>query len=116
MTKVTADATKAKTAKHAASPFGLPRHEIPKSDLLNMEMPEAFREIPEKGVAHAKDTYQKAKAAAEQTSPICLLCFKPMTLSQIKPLTFSYDMDDHLFVCVECGTKRTRPARRSPFR
>ena len=116
MIEVTAGATKAKTAKHAASPFGLPRHEIPKSDLLNMEMPEAFRERTEKGVARAKDSYEKAKAAAEQAGPICPLCFKPMKLSRINPVTFSYDMDDHLFVCVACGTKLTRPARRSPFR
>ena len=45
MTEATARATTAKTAKHTASPFGLPKFEIPKSDLPNMEMPEAFREI-----------------------------------------------------------------------
>ncbi len=70
MTEATARATTAKTAKHAASPFGLPKFEIPKSDLPNMEMPEAFREIAEKGVAHAKDTYEKAKAAAEEATDL----------------------------------------------
>ena len=35
-----------------------------------MEMPEAFREMTEKGVAHAKDTYEKAKAAAEQATEL----------------------------------------------
>jgi phasin len=70
MTEVTAGANKAKTAKVAASPFGLLGQEIPKFDLPNMEMPEAFREMTEKGVAHAKDTYQKAKAAAEQATDL----------------------------------------------
>src|SRR5208282_6484547 len=68
-------ATKAKTTKHAASPFGLPdygipKFEIPKFDLPNMEMPEAFREMTEKGVAHAKDTYTKAKAASEEAADL----------------------------------------------
>src|ERR1700683_1433860 len=67
--------TKAKTTKHAASPFGLPdygipKFEIPKFDLPNMEMPEAFREIAEKGVAHAKDTYAKAKVASEEAADL----------------------------------------------
>jgi phasin len=70
MTQVTAGANKAKTAKVAASPFGLLGQEIPKFDLPNMEMPEAFREMTEKGVAHAKDTYEKAKAAAEQATDL----------------------------------------------
>ena len=65
------ETTKAKTTKHAASPFGvpdygIPKFEIPKFDLPNMEMPEAFREMTEKGVAHAKDTYAKAKVASEE--------------------------------------------------
>ena len=50
MTEATARATTAKTAKHTASPFGLPKFEIPKSDLPNMEMPEALRETAEKAV------------------------------------------------------------------
>ena len=70
MTQVTAGANKAKTAKVADSPFGLQGQEIPKFDLSNMEMPEAFREMTEKGVAHAKDTYQKAKAATEQATDL----------------------------------------------
>jgi phasin len=70
MTEVTAGATKAKTAKYATSPSGLPSYEIPKFDLPNMEMPEAFREMTEKGIAHAKDTYEKAKAAAEQATDL----------------------------------------------
>jgi phasin len=70
MTQATAGATKAKTANHAASPSGPPRHEIPHFNLPNMEMPEAFREMTEKGVAHAKDTYEKAQVAAGQATDL----------------------------------------------
>jgi phasin len=70
MTEATGGPTKAKTAKHAASPFGLPGYEIPKFDIPNMEMPEAMREIAEKGVAQSKDTLEKAKAAAEQATDL----------------------------------------------
>ena len=69
------ETTKARTTKQAVSPFGvpdygIPKFEIPKFDLPNMEMPEAFREMTEKGVAHAKDTYTKAKAASEEAADL----------------------------------------------
>jgi phasin len=75
MTETTTAATKAKTTKHAASPFGLPdygmpKFELPKFDLPNMEMPEAFREMTEKGVAQAKDSYAKAKVASEEAADL----------------------------------------------
>jgi phasin len=73
MTETTTATTKAKTAKRAASSFGLPDYgipnfEMPKFDMSNMDMPEAFREMTEKGVAHAKDTYAKAKVASEEAA------------------------------------------------
>jgi phasin len=70
MTQATAGATKAKTAHHAASPPGPQSHQTPNFDRPNMEMPEAFREMTEKGVAHAQDTYEKTKAAAEQATDL----------------------------------------------
>lgn len=60
MTEVTAGATKAKTAKYATSPSGLP----------NREAPEAIRESAGKGVADAKDTYEKATVSAEQATDL----------------------------------------------
>jgi phasin len=62
---------KAKTTKHAASPFGLPdygipKFEMPKFDLPHMEMPEAFREMAEKGVEQTRDAYAKAKVVSEE--------------------------------------------------
>ena len=68
MTEATTAATKAKTAKHTTSPFGLLNYEIPNFDLPNTEVPAAFREIAEKGVAHVRDTYEKAKAATEEAA------------------------------------------------
>ena len=70
MTRATAGANKAETAKVATSAFGLSGQEVPKFDRPNMEMPEAFREMTEKGVAHAKDTYEKAQAAAGQATDL----------------------------------------------
>src|SRR5580700_8407546 len=55
-------ATKTKTTKP------LPDYGMPKFDIPNMEMPEVFREMTEKGVAHAKDTYAKAKVASEEAA------------------------------------------------
>ena len=71
----TTTATKAKTTKHAATSFGMPdygipKFEMPKFDLPNMEMPEAFREMTEKGVAHARDTNAKAKVTSEEASDL----------------------------------------------
>ena len=62
--------SKAKTAKHSASPFGMPNYEMPKFDVPKMEMPEAFREMAEKGVAQAKDSYEKIQAAAEEATDL----------------------------------------------
>ena len=71
----TTNATNAKTTKGAAAAFGLPdygipKFEMPKFDLPNMEMPEAFREMAEKGVAHAKDACAKAKVASDQAADL----------------------------------------------
>ena len=63
MTAATTATTKANTGKPTVSPFGLPNYEMPK-----MEVPAAFREIADKGVAQAKDTYEKAKAATEDAT------------------------------------------------
>ena len=63
MTEATTGANKAKTAKHTASSFGVHNYEMPKFDLMpKMEMPGAFREMAEKGVAQAKDNYEKIQA------------------------------------------------------
>jgi len=64
---------KAKPAAVAASAFEMPKFEtpkfdMPKFDMSNVEMPAAFRELAEKGIAQAKDNYEKIKSAAEQAT------------------------------------------------
>lgn len=66
MTETATAATTATTAKPSASPFGLPKAEMPKFDPPRMEVPAAFRDFAEKGVAQAKDNYEKIQAAAEE--------------------------------------------------
>ncbi len=49
--------------------FEMPKFgEMPKFDMPHMEVPAAFREFAEKGVAQTKDAYEKIKAVAEQNT------------------------------------------------
>jgi phasin len=50
--------------------FEMPKFEIPKFEMPNMEVPPAFRELAEKGVAQAKENYEKIKSAAEQATDV----------------------------------------------
>jgi phasin len=68
MTEVTARTTKAKTAKHAPTASGPPTRGTAKSDLSNMETPQALPEMAAKGIADANATHEKAKVAAEQAT------------------------------------------------
>jgi phasin len=68
MTEATTATTQAKIAKKTGAPFGLPNYEIPKFDLPKMEVPAAFRELADKGIAQARDTYEKAKTATEKAT------------------------------------------------
>jgi phasin len=61
---------KPKTNKPTAGVFDMPKFEIPKFDMPKVEMPAAFREFAEKGVAQAKDTYERMKAAAEEATDV----------------------------------------------
>jgi phasin len=63
-------APKAKTTKPVISGFEMPKFEIPKFDMPKVEMPAAFREMAERGVAQAKDSYEKMKAAAEEATDV----------------------------------------------
>jgi phasin len=60
---------KPKAAKPAAA-FEIPRFDTPAFDLPKLEVPAAFREIAEKGVAQAKENYEKLKAAAEEATDV----------------------------------------------
>ena len=63
-------APKVKSTKPPAVAFEMPKFEMPKFDIPKVEMPAAFREFAERGVAQAKDTYEKMKAAAEEATDV----------------------------------------------
>ena len=50
--------------------FEMPKFEMPHFDMPSMEMPAAFREMAEKGIAQAKENYDKVKGAAEQATEL----------------------------------------------
>lgn len=79
MAETTTTATPPKAKKPVASAaapvfetpkFELPKFEIPKFEIPSMEMPAAFRELAEKGIAQAKENYEKVKSAAEQATDV----------------------------------------------
>jgi phasin len=53
-----------------ASSFDLPKFDLPNFEMPKMEIPAAFREFAEKGVAQAKETYEKMKSAAEEATDV----------------------------------------------
>ena len=60
---------KPKPAKAAVVPlFEMPKFDIPSFDMAKFEVPAAFREFAEKGVAQTKDAYEKFKAVAEENT------------------------------------------------
>ena len=63
---VTAQATPAKPKPIAvpAPALTAPKFDMPKFEMPKMEVPPAFREIAEKGIAQAKENYEKVKSAA----------------------------------------------------
>jgi len=69
MAETATAAPKAKTSK-PMTVFEMPKFEMPKFDMPKVEMPAAFREMAERGVAQAKDTYEKMKAAAEEATDV----------------------------------------------
>jgi phasin len=61
---------KSKPVAVAAPAFEIPKFEIPKFEMPKFEVPTAFREIAEKGIAQAKENYEKVKSAAEQATDV----------------------------------------------
>ena len=53
-----------------AAAFEIPKFEMPKFDIPTLEVPAAFREFAEKGVAQAKENYEKFKSIAEETTDV----------------------------------------------
>jgi phasin len=76
MSDISTTPTKTKS-KPAAAPsvadvpkFEIPRFELPKFEMPKLEIPAAFREFAEKGVNHAKDNWEKMKAATEEATDL----------------------------------------------
>jgi len=49
---------------------GAPKSEVPGFELPKMEIPAAFRELAEKSVSQAKESYEKMKSATEQATDV----------------------------------------------
>jgi phasin len=63
--------SKSKPASSFETPkFETPKFEIPKFELPSMEVPAAFRELAEKGLAQAKENYEKMKTVAEDATDV----------------------------------------------
>jgi phasin len=58
------------SSKFEMPKFEMPKFEMPKFEMPAMEVPPAFREAAEKGIAQAKDNYEKIKSAAEQATDV----------------------------------------------
>ena len=68
MTETTETTSSKSKFKPAPAAFEMPKFEVPNFDLPKMEIPAAFREIAEKSVSQAKETYEKMKSAAEEAT------------------------------------------------
>ena len=78
MSEATMKPKPGKAAATVIPMFEMPKFggfEMPKFDMPSMEVPAAFREFAEKGVAQAKDGYEKMKAAAEDHTAMLETCY-----------------------------------------
>jgi phasin len=62
--------TKPKPVTIGAPAFEMPKFEMPKFEMPKFEVPPAFREFAEKGIAQARENYEKVKGAAEQATDV----------------------------------------------
>src|SRR6201985_3083312 len=58
------------TPKFDMPKFEIPKVEMPKFEIPTMEVPAAFREFAEKGIAQARENYEKVKSATEQATDV----------------------------------------------
>src|SRR5262247_4117308 len=70
MTEATETTTKSRSKAAAPAAFEMPKFELPNFELPKMEIPAAFREIAEKSVSQAKETYERMKTAAEEATDV----------------------------------------------
>ena len=65
-----AQKAKPKAAAFETPKLEMPKFEMPKFEMPNLGVPAAFREFAEKGVAQAKENYEKFKSIAEETTDL----------------------------------------------
>ena len=72
-----AETTSATTSKGKPKPVAIgatgsesPKFEMPRFEMPKFEIPTAFREFAEKGIAQARENYEKAKTAAEEATDV----------------------------------------------
>jgi len=70
MTEAIETTPKSRSKAAAPAAFEMPKFELPNFELPKMEIPAAFREIAEKSVSQAKETYEKMKSAAEEATDV----------------------------------------------
>lgn len=64
------ESMKFETPKFEMPKFDMPKFEMPKFEMPTMDVPPAFREMAEKGIAQAKENYEKMKTATEQATEV----------------------------------------------
>ena len=69
-TTVATSTARAKYKAAAGASSGAAKFEIPSLDLPKMEIPAAFRELAEKSVSQAKETYERMRSAAEEATDV----------------------------------------------
>src|SRR5512144_1270487 len=67
-----AETTSATTSKGKPKPvaIGATGSELPKFEMPKFEIPTAVREFAEKGIAQARENYEKVKTAAEEATDV----------------------------------------------
>jgi phasin len=61
---------KKETTKTVVAGFEMPKFDMPNFEMPKVEVPAAVRELAERSVAQAKDTYERMKAVAEETTDV----------------------------------------------
>jgi phasin len=62
--------SKSKAVATPANVFEFPKFDMPKFEMPKFEVPSAFREFAEKGIAMAKENYDKMKSSAEDATDV----------------------------------------------
>jgi phasin len=61
---------KSKAKPKATTVYEMPQFEMPKFEMPKMEVPAAFRELAEKSLGQAKESYEKMKSMAEDATDV----------------------------------------------